>query len=319
MPKYYEISEEAAKRAKNANSYSDYVSGSATAGYRAMVDEAYALGEAQKSRVDPMYHDKIDGLLDRYARKLADNLNARNAIDARVPSMLITGGGNFPTSKKKKQNAARDKNMGEYMEIKDLLHKIRSVGKGGISADDNLAVEKLTAKLAELEESQMLMKSVNAYYRKHETLDGCPGLSAEVVQQLKASMSRDWRKAPVPFPSYQLSNNNANIHRVQARIEELSSRSDFAGWTFPGGKAEINEGENRLQLFFDEKPSDAQRQELKQNGFKWAPSQSAWQRQLTQNAVRAADRLDFLRPEGGGSIRALQPYAHKAAPDRDER
>lgn len=319
MPKYYEISEEAAKRAKNANSYSDYVPGSATAGYRAMVDEAYALGDEQKSRVDPMYHEKIDGLLDRYARRLADNLNARNAIDARVPSMLITGGGNFPTSKKEKQNAARDKNMGEYMEIKDLLHKIRSVGKGGISADDNLAEEKLTAKLAELEESQVLMKSANAYFRKNKTLDGCPGLSAEVTQQLKASMSRDWRKAPVPFPSYQLSNNNANIHRVQARIEELSSRSDFAGWTFPGGKAEINEGENRLQLFFDEKPSDAQRQELKQNGFKWAPSQSAWQRQLNQNAIRAADRLDFLRSEGGGSIRALQPYAHKAAPDRGER
>ena len=319
MPKYYEINEEAAKRAKNANSYSDYVSGSATAGYRAMVDEAYALGEEQKSRVDPMYHEKIDGLLDRYARKLADNLNARNAIDARVPSMLITGGGNFSTSKKEKQNAARDKNMGEYMEIKDLLHKIRSVGKGGISADDTLAVKKLTEKLAELEESQALMKSVNAYYRKNKTLDGCPGLSAEVRQQLKASMSRDWRKVPVPFPSYQLSNNNANIHRVQARIEELSSRSDFAGWTFPGGKAEINEGENRLQLFFDEKPSDAQRQELKQNGFKWAPSQGAWQRQLNQNAIRAADRLDFLRPEGGGSIRALQPYAHKAAPDRGER
>lgn len=319
MPKYYEISEEAAKRAKNANSYSDYVSGSATAGYRAMVDEAYALGVEQKSRVDPMYHDKIDGLLDRYARKLAENLNARNAIDARVPSMLITGGGNFPTAKKEKQNAARDKNMGEYMEIKDLLHKIRSVGRGGISADDTLAVEKLTAKLAELEESQALMKSANAYFRKNKTLDGCPGLSAEVTQQVKASMSRDWRKDPVPFPSYQLSNNNANIHRVQARIEELSSRSEFAGWTFPGGKAEINEGENRLQLIFDEKPSDAQRQELKQNGFKWAPSQSAWQRQLNQNAVRAADRLDFLRPDGGGSIRALQPYAHKAAPDRGDR
>ena len=319
MPKYYEISEEAAKRAKNANSYSDYIPGSATAEYRALVDHAYALGEEQKNRVDSMYHEKIDGLLDRYARRLADNLNARNAIDARVPSMFITGGGNFPTAKKEKQNAARDKNMGEYMEIKDLLHKIRTVGKGGISADDNLAVEKLTAKLAELEESQALMKSANAYFRKNKTLDGCPGLPAEVVERCKASMSRDWRKAPVPFPSYQLSNNNANIHRVQARIEELSSRSDFAGWTFPGGKAEINEGENRLQLFFDEKPSDAQRQDLKQNGFKWAPSQSAWQRQLTKNAICSADRLDFLRPEGGGSIRALQPYAHKAAPDRGER
>ena len=67
MPKYYEISEVSAKRAKDMNSYSDYVPGSATAGYRTMVDEAYALAEKQKARVDPMYHDKIDALVDCYA------------------------------------------------------------------------------------------------------------------------------------------------------------------------------------------------------------------------------------------------------------
>lgn len=59
MPKYYPINEEAAKRAKDMNSFSDYQPGSATAGYRAMVDEAYAAAERQKARVDPMYHDKI--------------------------------------------------------------------------------------------------------------------------------------------------------------------------------------------------------------------------------------------------------------------
>ena len=54
MPKYYPINEEAAKRAKDMNSFSDYQPGSATAGYRAMVDEAYAAAERQKARVDPM-------------------------------------------------------------------------------------------------------------------------------------------------------------------------------------------------------------------------------------------------------------------------
>ena len=34
MPKYYEISEAAAKRTKEMNSYSDYAPGSATAGYQ---------------------------------------------------------------------------------------------------------------------------------------------------------------------------------------------------------------------------------------------------------------------------------------------
>lgn len=319
MPKYYPISEETARRAKEMNSFYDYVPGSATAAYRAMVDEAYALGEAQKARVDPMYHEKIDGLLDRYARKLAENINQRNAIDTRVPSIMISGGGNFPVRKKEKQNAARDKNMGEYSEIAALLDKVRSTGRGGISADDDRAVEKLEKKLADLEAEQESMKSINAYFRKHKTLDGCPDLTFEQAETLKASMSRDWRKDPVPFSSYSLSNNNANIHRVRQRIDELKRRPDFAGWTFPGGEAKINEAENRLQLFFDEKPTEDQRRALKGEGFKWAPSQGAWQRQLNQNALRAADRIDFLRPEGGGRVRDLQPYAHKPAPDRGER
>lgn len=315
MPKYYPINEEAARRAKDANSFSDYVPGSATVEYRAMVDRAYELGEMQKAVVDPMYHDKIDGLLDRYARKLAENINERNAIDARVPSVLIAGPANFPVRKKEKQNAARDRNMGEYTEIAGLLEKVRSVGRGGISADDDRAVEKLEAKLAGLEEAQAHMKTVNAYFRKHKTLEGCPDLTPEQVLSLQASMSRDWRKDPVPFPSYELSNNNANIRRVRQRIDDLKNRSDFVGWTFPGGEAKINEAENRLQLLFEGKPPEEQRRALKAEGFKWAPSQGAWQRQLTPNAIRAAARLDFLRPEDGSDPRLLQPYARKAEKD----
>ena len=92
--------------------------------------------------------------------------------------------------------------MGEYMEIEKLLDKIKSVGTGGISADDDLAVEKLEKKLAGLEELQATMKSVNAYYRKHKTLEGCPGLSFEDIGKLQSSMASDWRKDPVPYPSF---------------------------------------------------------------------------------------------------------------------
>lgn len=297
MPKYYTINEEAARRANDANSYRDYVPGSATASYRRMVDEAYETAEMQKRRVDPMYHEKIDALVDRYARKLADNLNEGYAIDARVPSVLVAGPANFPARKKEKQNAARDRNMGEFMEISDIMDKIRSTGMGGISADDALAVEKLEKKLAGLEATQKQMKAVNAYFRKHKTLDGCPDLSPMQIEELKASMSRDWRTEPVPYPSYMLSNNNANIRRVRQRIEELRNRPAFEGWVFPGGRAEANAEENRLQLFFDEKPSEEQRRELKANGFRWAPSQGAWQRQLNQNAMYAARCMDFVRPQ----------------------
>lgn len=306
MPKYYPINEETARRAKNANSFSDYVPGSATAAYREMVDRAYTLGKQQKGRVDPMYHEKIDGLIDRYARKLAENINQCNLIDARVPSILIAGGSNFPVRKKEKQNAARDKNMGEYMQIEGLLDKVRSTGMGGISADDDRAVEKLEAKLAGLEAMQEEMKTVNAYYRKHKTLEGCPVLSAEEIGKLQSSMASDWRKNPVPYPSYLLTNNNANIRRTRQRIEDLKSQSEYAGWAFPGGRAEINEGENRLQLFFEEKPSEEQRRELKSKG----PAYERWAK--VYNLKQMAAALQYLRENDLMDYEALAASTEKA-------
>lgn len=103
---YHTINEEAARRANDMNSFRDYKAGSATAEYRRMVDAATELAEHQKKRVDPMYHEKIDRLLDLYCRKLAENMNAKYAIDARCPSILVSGGSNFPVRKKEKQNVA---------------------------------------------------------------------------------------------------------------------------------------------------------------------------------------------------------------------
>ena len=71
--------------------------------------------------------------------------------------------------------------------------------EGGISADDPAAVDKLKAKLAGLEAFQEKMKAVNAYYRKHGTLEGCPQLSAEEVEKLKAGMARSWRADSKPY------------------------------------------------------------------------------------------------------------------------
>ena len=312
---YYPINEAAAKRAKQAISYSDYKPGSATAEYRHYVDEAAGLAARQKKRVDPSFHAKIDGLLDTYARKLAANMNKGYEITARVPSILIAGGSNFPVRKKEKQNAAADKNMQEFTEIQGLLDKIRSTGMGGISADDPNAVSKLESKLAKLEQAQETMKAVNAYYRKHKTLDGCPHLSPEQIEKLKASMSGSYRANPKPFESYQLSNNNAEIHRLKDRITALTRRKElgYVGWEFDGGRVEANTADNRLQIFFDEKPDKDIREELKGNGFRYAPSAEAWQRQLNDNAIYAADRIKCIQPLTGESPTELQKRARQEA------
>lgn len=297
---YHTINEEAARRANDMNSFRDYKAGSATAEYRRMVDAATELAERQKQRVDPMYHEKIDRLLEIYCRKLAENMNASYSIEARCPSILISGGGNFPIRKKERQNAARDRNLEEWNYIQGLLDKIRSVGTGGISSDDPQAVEKLEAKLAALEKHQELMKAANVAIRMKDPTEGDAklaelGYTPEDIAKLREP---DFC-GRIGYPAYLLQNNNANIRRIRGRIEELKKRTENTpeGWEFDGGRVVVNTTENRLQIIFDGKPDADIRTELKGEGFRWAPSQGTWQRQLTDNAMRAARRLKCIAPQ----------------------
>ena len=296
---YHTINEEAARRANDMNSFRDYKAGSATAEYRRMVDAATELAERQKQRVDPMYHEKIDRLLETYCRKLAENMNASYSIEARCPSILVSGGGNFPVRKKEKQNAARDRNLEEWNYIQGLLDKIRGVGTGGISSDDPQAVEKLEAKLAALEKHQEMMKAANAAIRMKDPAKGDAklaelGYTPEDIAKLRAP---DFC-GRIGYPAYELQNNNANIRRIRGRIAELKKRTENTpeGWEFDGGRVVVNTTENRLQIIFDGKPDADVRTELKGEGFRWAPSQGAWQRQLTDNAMRAARRIKAIAP-----------------------
>ena len=127
--RYSTINAGAARRANDANSYRDYAAGSATAEYRQMVDQAAAIAQRQKERVDPMYHEKIDALLDTYARKLAENLNDHYAIEARDHS-IHDAGGSYNTVRKKEKKKQGEKirsfadiNIGDY-----VVHEKHGVG-----------------------------------------------------------------------------------------------------------------------------------------------------------------------------------------------
>ncbi len=60
---------------------------------------------------------------------------------------------------------------------------------------------------------------------------------------------------------------------------------------FKNGKIIKNFNINRLQLSFNNKPSPELINQLKHNGFHWSPSNKVWQRQLTDNAIRATNKL----------------------------
>ena len=113
MPNYYEINEETARRAKEAYSWDSYKPGSATAEYRAAVDQAAEIAEQHKKRVSPFYHERIDAAVDRYAKRLADWTNDHNRNIASCPSSYITGGSNYGKNfgrKHEKQQGREDQN-----------------------------------------------------------------------------------------------------------------------------------------------------------------------------------------------------------------
>lgn len=295
MPKYYPINEEAARRANDLNSFYTYKPGAATASYQRQVDAAYQLAEEQKQKVDPMYHDKIDRLLDTYARKLAENMNQASRIGTMCPSILIAGGSNFNIGKKNRQNAAADRNMAEYQEIQGLLHKIKSVGTGGISGDDPNALAKLRAKLDSLVKHQERMKAANAAIRMKDQAKGDAKLAemGYTLGEIKQLRAPDFC-GRIGYPSYALSNNNAKIKATRDRIAELEKRQEEQtpeGWEFDGGQVVVNTELNRLQIVLEARPDDEMKQAMKGHGFRWAPSQGAWQRQLTDNAIRAAKAI----------------------------
>ena len=142
------------------------------------------------------------------------------------------------------------------------------------------------------------MKAVNAYYKKNGTCQGFPGPSDEEAAKLEGGMEyHPWDKKP--FASFALSNNNQNIRTTEKRIQKLTQAKElgYTGWTFEGGRVEANQDKNRLQIFFDEIPSEDVRQELKSRGFRWARSEGAWQRQLpvssSANSLMALSRPQF--------------------------
>lgn len=294
---YYTIDEAMARRANNAYSFSDYRDGSATAEYRQMVDEAAALAERCKQGRGEAAAAKIDALLDRYARRLADNINARNRNTASCPSVMIAGPANFPTRKKARQNAREDSLMREYQEIQHILHQIRITGTGGIQSGDPEAVRQLEEKLARLEKDHSAMKAANAYYRKHKTLDGCPGLTPELARQVNSFRA----DGAAPFSGYPMQLSLANIKRTRQRLEELKAAKSAAPVeqeTPTGVVYREDPDAMRVQLVFSGKPDADTRALLKSNGFRWAPSVGAWQRQLTESGKAAARRvLDQLLSE----------------------
>ena len=298
------INESAARLAKQMRSFDDYKEGSATASYNAQCAEAAAILEKVKSKcATDEQLERAEYLYNRYCSVLAEAINRDNEIGTRCPSVLVCGASNFPIRKKEKQIAAWDKNMENFRKADHYLDMLKRAHTLAVKSDDPEVLDFLRAKLAGLEEAHALMVSANAYYRKNKTLEGFEGIPADTMAWITRPGvylpgGRNGDGSPLafygkPFPTYELTNSNANIKRVKQRIETLEAvkaskpiEEEHDGYTY-----RENAEAMRVQFHFDGKPDDETRALLKRNGFRWAPSQGVWQRQLNDNGKYAAHRV----------------------------
>lgn len=226
----------------------------------------------------------------------------RDLLEAhtRVLSSFVTGPANFPVRQMEKRHEAYRKRLNEFVQWDEraqraLLDAIHPTPPRAISADRADAPDQLRAKVAAARQLHETMKAANVIVRQAGTTDEkiakleALGLSPKAARQ---AVTPDYM-GRLGFPAFELTNNAANIRRMEQRVAQIEAgrATPARAATFAGGRIEENPTANRVQVFFDEKPDAAMRERLKARGFKWAPSEGAWQRQRTEAAVAAVQGL----------------------------
>jgi len=183
-----------------------------------------------------------------------------------------------------------------------------SSSNGAISSDDANAADLVRVKLEERIERQKNMKAANKIIKSKKDVNSRLaselGLSGSEIEDLVNP-----RHTATPgYQSFTLSNNNAEIRRLRKRMEALEklSAEEDREFDFDGGTVEVDTGDNRIKIYYTVKPDADARKELKRNGFKWSPTNGAWQRQITPaakystNLITGVDVDDESQGAGAG-------------------
>lgn len=193
-----------------------------------------------------------------------------------------------------------------------LEAKAAAVGRGGISSDDPEAIEKLRAKLERRRKYHHEMKTTNAAYRKagkpqpddttgweRFLLIACAELEkpreelAEPFEKMRVTWSPySWEQQP--FPAYLLSNNNANMKRIEKRIKALEADADAEEIIKEGDGWRIEERPdlNRVLVYIDYRLTRESFKRVRSwYGFRWMRSEGCFSRHLNESGRHAAQTV----------------------------
>ena len=299
-----DISQEAARGAYRNTSHSPESRGDSV--ITSYIESMTSLAEfveknAEDEKQQAIKQEVFDGLKDKYKDKLLSMLNAQS----RCTSPMITGPANFPVRRIEKANATERKRADEWLEFsgnmeKYALKNLQNCYSTGEKLDTELSDYRHNVDVqAKFQEDMKATNNAHRAYLKSPDapktlamIAALPNGMQDAVKNYVPSYSR-----PHPFAPFQLTNNNANLRRMRIRLKELETKTEAR--EEKGNISDQREGleilrnfeEDRLQLLFEDIPSEAVRKQIKSCGFKWSPRNSAWQRKLTGNAMYSLKRL----------------------------
>lgn len=255
--------------------------------------------ERKENRIN--YHESK---ANQKAKESQERYKAAREIGSHIPMGQPILVGHHSERRHRRDIERIDNNMRKSIEASDkATHHAEKAehikNDTSIYSDDPEAIEKLKARIKDLEETQEHMKLVNKAYKKYQAkgLEAIEDMGLTDAQMQRVithddSNSYSWDKGRV-YAKFQLSNNNANIKRNRDRLARLEEQAQAETKSRKVGEIEIVENveANRIQLIFQGKPEPEIRKILKQHGFRWSPRFGAWQRHLNANGKWAVERV----------------------------
>lgn len=238
---------------------------------------------------------ELDAVKGRYIHKYTSLLSAWLSSHSNVVSWFIAGPSNFPKARMQKRSGWADNHYNSFRSWRSKALKAIIKGLKPKTSDLDRARLNLQQRMRYLR----IMVAANKLIRKnggnlHEQLEDLGFSHSQVIQLL----TPDWAKR-LGFKPYQLSNNNAQIRRLKIRLKELEAKQEKAD-TVGNISEKINGRElvqnyklDRVQIIFPAKPPADICKALRHEGFVWSPSNKAWQRKLTPQAIHIA--REFLQ------------------------
>jgi hypothetical protein len=183
--------------------------------------------------------------------------------------------------------AVADKRAEELVDFRkralDAIRKALRPEDRPIMAGDSDATARLRVKLAEAETLQARMKAANVAIRKNARAGVAVQVAALVALGISEGAAGRLLEPDfcgrIGFADFELTNNGANIRRMQQRLAQLEVAKATPTTELEGARARLEDApaDNRVRLFFPDKPAVDVRDRLKHSGFRWAPSLGCWQ------------------------------------------